>query len=41
MIKVLNHPGIIKVYDTFEDKNNVYIVTELIKDGDLFDYIVS
>lgn len=29
-MRFLNHPGIINVYDTVEDKDNIYIVTELV-----------
>lgn len=38
-MRYLSHPGIITVFETFEDKNNIYIVTELVSDGDLFQYI--
>lgn len=38
-MRFLNHPGIITVNETLEDKNNIYIVTELVADGDLFSYI--
>lgn len=31
----------IKLIDTIETKSDIYIVTEIVKDGDLFDYIVS
>ncbi|KRX08460.1 Protein kinase-like domain [Pseudocohnilembus persalinus] len=40
-MRFLNHPGIINVYDTMEDKDNIYIVTELVSDGDLFQYITK
>lgn len=33
----MEHESIIKPHDTFHDSKNVYVVTELIKDGDLFD----
>ncbi len=39
-MKVLNHPGMIKLIETVETKSAIYIVTELVKDGDLFEYIV-
>ena len=39
-MKVLNHPAMIKLMETVETKNAIYIVTELVKDGDLFEYIV-
>jgi len=40
VMKVLNHPGMIKLIETVETKSAIYIVTELVKDGDLFEYIV-
>ena len=33
----LDHPNIVKYFETFEDYNYVYIVTELCPKGDLFD----
>jgi len=40
-MKVLDHPTTIKLFETFEIRNKLYIVMELVKDGDLFDYIFS
>ena len=40
-MKVLDHPNIIKLIDTVESKTHIYIITEIVKDGDLFDYIVN
>ena len=40
-MKILDHPSMIKLIDTIETKADIYIVTEIVKDGDLFDYIVS
>jgi len=31
----------IKLIDTVETKSNIYIITEIVKDGDLFDYIIT
>ena len=28
VLKTLNHPNVIKFYEYFEDKTNVYVVTE-------------
>lgn len=36
-----NHPNIVKLKETFENKTSLYIVTELIGDGDLFDYVLD
>lgn len=39
IIKELDHPNILKVYEAYEDKEWLYIVTELIIGGELFDEI--
>lgn len=39
IIKELDHPNILKVYEAYEDKDSLYIVTELINGGELFDEI--
>lgn len=36
-----NHINIIRLKETFETKTNLYIITELIKDGDLFDFVTE
>ena len=38
-MKLLNHPNCIKLVETIETKNNIFIVTDLVKNGDLFEYI--
>ena len=40
-MQLLNHKNIIKLLNKFEDKTNIYIVTELVPDGDLFDRVIS
>ncbi|KAJ3089463.1 Serine/threonine-protein kinase plk4 [Quaeritorhiza haematococci] len=35
----LHHPGIIELYNYFEDANYVYLITELCKNGELYRYI--
>lgn len=35
----MDHPNIVKYYEYFEDESRFYIVTELIKDGDLFNAV--
>ena len=37
--RFLNHPGIIKVKESFENRTHIFIIAELVSDGDLFDYI--
>ena len=39
VLKELDHPNVLKVYDLFEDKADFYIVTDLYGGGDLFDYL--
>ena len=40
-LKTLDHPNVIKLYESFEDKENVYLVQEFCDGGELFDYIVE
>jgi serine/threonine protein kinase len=37
----LDHPNIIKYYETFESPNFIYLVSELCRGGELFDYITQ
>lgn len=39
VIKVLQHPSIIRFYDIFEDQDYIQIVMELLMGGDLFSYL--
>jgi len=41
IMKCLDHPGIVKLHETFEDKGSVYLVMDLSQGGELFDKIVS
>lgn len=41
ILSQLDHPNIIKLYETFEDNRHVYLVTELCKGGELFDRIIK
>ena len=41
ILKLLNHPNIIKIYQIIEDSKNYYIIMEYAKGGELFDYIVK
>ena len=41
MMKRLNHPNIIRIRDTFETDNIIFIVMELVRGGDLFDRILE
>jgi len=41
ILKQLDHPNIIKIYEFYQDKNRFYIVTELCTGGELFDHIMD
>jgi len=41
ILKSLDHPNIVKIYEYFEDEKRFYIVTDLIKGGELFDEIIK
>jgi calcium-dependent protein kinase len=40
-LKTLDHPNIIKLFEIYEDEENVYLVQELCTGGELFDRIVE
>jgi calcium-dependent protein kinase len=41
ILKNLDHPNIVKLYELFEDEKNYYLVTEHCSGGELFDRIKS
>lgn len=41
ILKNLTHPNILKLYEVFEDKKHIYLVTEFCQGGELFDEIIS
>lgn len=41
LMKQMDHPHIIKLYESFEDARNVYLVMELCSGGELFDRITE
>ncbi len=40
LLTALDHPSIIKIYDTFEDDKHLHMVVEICKGGELFDHVV-
>ena len=41
IIKVIEHPNIVELIDVYEDEDKIYIMLELMKGGELFDYIIQ
>jgi calcium-dependent protein kinase len=41
LLRKLDHPNILKLYEVFEDQKKYFLVTEYCKGGELFEEIVS
>ncbi|XP_078055091.1 serine/threonine-protein kinase SIK2a [Mustelus asterias] len=41
IMKLLDHPHIIKLYQVMETQNMLYLVTEYAKNGEIFDYLAN
>mmetsp|Transcript_8889 Transcript_8889/g.22399 ORF Transcript_8889/g.22399 Transcript_8889/m.22399 type:complete len:500 (+) Transcript_8889:126-1625(+) len=41
IMKMMDHPNIIKLYESFDDHRNIYLVMELAVGGELFDRIIE
>ena len=41
VLKQLDHPNIIKLYEMFEDDRKYYVVQELCKGGELYDEVIK
>ncbi|XP_055317130.1 calcium/calmodulin-dependent protein kinase type 1 isoform X2 [Sitodiplosis mosellana] len=41
VLRRLTHPNIVQLLETYEDKNKVYLIMELVTGGELFDRIVE
>jgi BR serine/threonine kinase len=41
LMKIVNHPNILRLIDVFESPNHLFIVLEYAEHGELFDYLVA
>ena len=41
MMKLMNHPNIMRIYDVYEGDAELYLVLEYIEGGELFDFLVN
>lgn len=41
VLRSLDHPNILKLYEFFQDEKNYYLITELCSGGELFDRIIN
>ncbi|KAG2031418.1 hypothetical protein BDR03DRAFT_928036 [Suillus americanus] len=41
MMKLMNHPNILRIYDVFEGEKELYLVLEYVEGGELFDFLVN
>jgi calcium-dependent protein kinase len=41
MLKRLDHPNIIKIYEIYEDEKRFYLITELCSGGELYDELTD
>ncbi|KAF1991544.1 Pkinase-domain-containing protein [Aulographum hederae CBS 113979] len=39
IMKLLNHPNIVQLYDVWENRNELYLIMEYVEGGELFEYI--
>jgi calcium-dependent protein kinase len=41
ILKKMDHPNVLRIYEYFIDKESVYLITEICRGGELFDKIVE
>ncbi|KAJ7598729.1 Pkinase-domain-containing protein [Mycena floridula] len=41
MMKLMNHPNILRLYDVFEGATELFLVLEYVEGGELFDFLVN
>lgn len=39
ILKKLDHPNIVNIYELYQDENNFYLITEYLSGGELFEKI--
>jgi calcium-dependent protein kinase len=37
ILRMLDHPHIVKLYEIYQDASNIYLITEFLEGGELFD----
>ncbi|KAK7463047.1 serine/threonine-protein kinase gin4 [Stygiomarasmius scandens] len=41
MMKLMNHPNILRIYDVYEGSDELFLVLEYVEGGELFDFLVN
>lgn len=41
ILKILDHPNIVNLYEIYQDNKNIYLITEYLEGGELFDLILK
>ncbi|KAG4305120.1 hypothetical protein PORY_001290 [Pneumocystis oryctolagi] len=41
IMKLIDHPNVMRLYDVWENKSELYLILEYIEGGELFDYLVE
>ena len=41
VLKSIDHPHVVKIYEVVEDSKNYHIVTELLSGGELLDFMLN
>ncbi|KIW09359.1 uncharacterized protein PV09_00257 [Verruconis gallopava] len=41
IMKLLKHPNIVRLYDVWENRNEIYLIMEYVKGGELFEYVAE
>jgi serine/threonine protein kinase len=41
MMKLMNHPNIMRIYDIYEGDKELYLILEYVEGGELFDFLVN